>query len=77
MKDKPYSKETMDLAQLEGFINVWHKQISKYTTYEDAYEATEVIHVRYFGKRRYKSYDSFKNIISRRNKAKTTKVNKS
>ena len=66
MKDKPYSKETKDLGTPDGFINVYWDQCKKYTTYEAAYEATELLHIKYFGYRRYKGYESFRVVKNRR-----------
>jgi hypothetical protein len=48
-----------------GFENRFIYNIKKTKTYKDAYQKTENEYVDTFGKRRYSSYDSFRNVRNR------------
>ena len=48
------------LQEIEHFAGLFWQLCADYGTYERAYEAAERIYQTYFGKRRYKNYESFR-----------------
>tara|TARA_B110000003_G_C16532849_1_gene489625 strand:+ start:263 stop:682 length:420 start_codon:yes stop_codon:yes gene_type:complete len=62
-----------DLVQIrsQGFENRYLKNTKLFKTYKKAYEKTEFEYIQTFGKRRYSSYDSFRQIRSRKMKKNT------
>lgn len=48
------------LQEIEHFTVLFWQLCADYGTYERAYEAAERIYQNYFGKRRYKNYESFR-----------------
>jgi hypothetical protein len=54
--------EKRKLINSKDFVNAWFRMLPHYKTYEDAYEALEVIYVGYYFKRRYSHYESFRQI---------------
>jgi len=50
----------------EQFINEFYRILHKFSFHCDAYEVLEIRHAREFGYRKYKNYDSFKSVKSRK-----------
>lgn len=54
------------LKTKEGFEQEFFRMIQEYSTYEKAYEAVERKYMRAFKVRKYKSYNSFRNVRDRK-----------
>lgn len=52
-------------ASTEDFIRVFESNLSKKSTYKEAYEASEREHEKITGNRRYSDYESFRTVRSR------------
>lgn len=65
-EEKVYSKEILKLLNINGFSEEWVKQLNNYKTYEEAYEHVERIHLKYFDKRKYKNYNTFRIMYERK-----------
>ena len=50
----------LEWQKIEGFSVLFWQLCTDYGTYERAYEAAERQYIRYFKKRRYKNYGSFR-----------------
>jgi hypothetical protein len=59
-----YEKHILNLQTIQGFYNEWISRFAYSKNNEAAYESTEVFFETYFGKRRFKDYDSFRSSIS-------------
>jgi hypothetical protein len=59
-EENKYEKHILNLQTIEGFYDKWCNLISYYKTHEEAYEALEESYLFYFGRRKYKTYDSFR-----------------
>jgi len=57
---------TRQLSTPDGFTARYYNLLQHFRTYAEAYEATELDHVRLFGRRRYSSYNSFRNVKDRK-----------
>ena len=53
------------LADPRVFKAEFEKNLSRFPTYKEAYEAVENQHKRVFGKRKYSCYNSFRNSAKR------------
>ena len=62
-----YSKEILKLLNIDGFSEKWVSLLHKYPSNKAAYEAVEEIHLKYFGKRKYKNYNTFRVMFDRKN----------
>jgi hypothetical protein len=51
---------------VESFIKLFYKHTTETPTYEEAYELTETLHKQHFGQRRYRNYDSFRQVRKRK-----------
>jgi|GEM_PF-2814768 len=58
---QPYPKEITDLLTLEGFSCKFYELTQLHSTYEEAYEQCESLHLKYFRHRKYSCYNSFRN----------------
>lgn len=57
----PYPAYILALNTDEGFNDFFYTMCQEYVgSYELAYEATERHYMEYFGRRRYKNYDSYR-----------------
>jgi len=54
------------LKTKKGFENEFYRMTADYDTYEEAYEAVERKYRRAFGQRKYKNYNSFRNVRDRK-----------
>lgn len=59
-------KHYKNLDTKEGFIAEFYRMCQEYPTYEQAYEAVERKYKFAFGKRKYKNYNSFRNVRDRK-----------
>lgn len=50
----------------EEFINDFYRILHEYSHHCDAYEVLEIRHVRKYGQRKFKNYDSFKTVKCRK-----------
>lgn len=57
-------------SKVEDFINEFYRIVGQFATHKDAYEYLELQHEKHYGLRKYKNYETFKTIKSR--KLKTT-----
>lgn len=55
----------LDLLSTAGFIREFWRKLREHDTNIGAYEAVERRHIEYFGKRKYKSYNSFQTVKKR------------
>jgi hypothetical protein len=55
-----YAPHILELLDVEGFIRQYWMFIQDYETYEQAYNATERLYKKFFGKNKYSSFTSFK-----------------
>ena len=62
----------LKLLTPKGFIEYYYKICLEYNTNIEAYEATEKLYYKWFGKNRYSNYESFR-IVKNRNLKKTKK----
>jgi len=53
------------ISNARGFVEVFEANLSKYSKFIDAYEATEDIHEAVIGRRRYSDYANFSHIRAR------------
>jgi len=60
-----YQNHILKMQEFIGFYDKWCSMLGYYNTNEQAYEATERIYKNYFGKRRYKNFESFKVTVSK------------
>lgn len=67
LEDAPYNPKTMKLNTNEGFKEHFYSEFSTSSTYIEAYEKTEELHLKYFGRYRFASYDSFRHILRAKN----------
>lgn len=67
IKDAPYSPKTLKLNTNEGFKEHYYEQLATSSSYKQAYERTEELHYKYFGRYRFASYDSFRHILRAKN----------
>lgn len=58
------------LLTQEGFIEAFYEQCADYKTHEEAYEGVERLYERYFGKRKYSNFNSFRQVRDRITKGK-------
>lgn len=58
-----YEKHILKLQTMQGFWDEWISRVPRSKTNEDAYEATEIFFQTYFGRRRFKNYDSFRSSV--------------
>ena len=72
----PYPAYILALNTDEGFDNFFYSMCNEYVgSYEMAYEATERHFQEYFGRRRYKDYDSYR-VAKAQNRKKKLKLMK-
>lgn len=57
---------SLELLDTEGFINRYYEHTRISTTYVNAYECTEAEYERAFLRRKYSSYDSFRQVLNGR-----------
>jgi|MDSW01.2.fsa_nt_gb ribosomal protein S8 len=60
--------EILSMLSYKGFIKKFYFYTKKEKTYKQAYERTEKEYKKYFNKRRYASYDSFRVVLHRKMK---------
>lgn len=53
-------------SKVEDFINEFYRTVSQFATHKDAYEVLEIRHEKQYGSRKYKNYETFKTIKSRK-----------
>lgn len=61
----PYPKKLQNLITFAGFREQFYIELRKTTSNNDAYEATEAIHLKYFGRRKYKNWKTFNELRAR------------
>lgn len=61
-----YPKNILKLQTFQGFLEHYQKTLRFTRTYKQAYEETEDEHIKYFGKRKYSDYRSFKVMLSKK-----------
>jgi hypothetical protein len=66
-------KRITALVDAEGFMNAVSEQQRYYKTIPEAYLAVEEIYYKYYGKTRYSSFESFKQVRNRLIKKNKTK----
>ena len=59
-----YEQHILKLQTVAGFYHEWISRFGYAKDHAEAYEMTEVFFASYFGKRRFKNYDSFRARIS-------------
>jgi hypothetical protein len=59
-----YEQHILKLQTMQGFYEEWISRFGYAKDNADAYEMTEVFFQAYFGKRRFKNYDSFRARLS-------------
>jgi hypothetical protein len=59
-----YQPEILSMLEMPGFYARYCKMISRHETNEEAYEATERQFKSYFGKPKFKNYESFASRLS-------------
>jgi hypothetical protein len=59
-----YEKHILNLQTMQGFYDEWISRFAYSKTNEDAYESTEIFFEAYFGRRRFKNYESFASSVS-------------
>ena len=64
------------LLSPKGFDERFWKYAKESKTYLEAYEKTEIEHNKYFGKRRYSDYNSYRNCRDKRIKRNATKLHR-
>tara|TARA_R110002051_G_scaffold103198_1_gene174961 strand:- start:23759 stop:23983 length:225 start_codon:yes stop_codon:yes gene_type:complete len=65
--------EILCLLSPNGFEDRFHSNCKNHKTYSKAYEETENEFEKYFGQRRYSSYDSFRVVMQRKMKQSSNK----
>ena len=60
-----YPEDILNLQSFEGFRDRYYGYLSDSDNYKDAYETTENEYETYYGKRKYKNYDSFRVTLSK------------
>ena len=72
-----YDKHILELLELPGYIDYYIQMLPEYShcknTGEKAWEATERMFNRHFGKHKYNSYPTFKAALSRYYKEKKSR----
>lgn len=64
-EEHKYERHILALQELSGFYDKWCTMIPDYKTHEAAYESLEKMYLYYFGKRRYKNFETFAVSISK------------
>ena len=59
-----YQPEILAMLEMEGFYSRYCKMICKHSTNVEAYEATERQFKSYFGRDRFKNYETFASRLS-------------
>lgn len=59
-KVKPYPQDLQKLLTFNGFLALFYSRLNDFKTDQEVYESVEETHERYFGKRKYSSYQTFK-----------------
>ena len=62
---KPYPVELRDMTTFIGFRTQFYVELRKDVTNKVAYEATELIYIKYFGRRKYANWRTFNELRSR------------
>jgi hypothetical protein len=65
MNDYRYEPHILALLEFDGFLKQFMLFCSEYETDEQAFEATERMHARYFGKRKYANWECFRELKNR------------
>ena len=60
-----YEKQILALMDFDGFCKQFYAFCREYSTQELAYDATERMYMRYFGKAKYSSFESFRELKNR------------
>ena len=68
MKIQPYPTEILDLQYMKGFSRKFYSFCVFGKTYKKAYEDTEILFFKYFGRNKFASYDSFRVCLSKYHK---------
>jgi hypothetical protein len=55
-----YEKHILNLQNMEGFLSMFWEMIYHFNNHEEAYDECESIFMRYFDRRRFADYESFK-----------------
>lgn len=63
--DSKLTANEKDLLTVNGFMKAYYSQLSKSSSYNEAYEEVEKQYVSIYGRRRYKNYDSFRKVRDR------------
>lgn len=64
-KVHPYPKELQNMTTFIGFREQFYTELRKDLTNNQAYEQTELIHIKYFGRRKYKNFRTFNELRAR------------
>ncbi|AWW32165.1 hypothetical protein DN752_19590 [Echinicola strongylocentroti] len=59
-------KRVLKMVSVDGFISCYYSMMKNRNTREEAYESCEDLHEKYFGRRKYSGFDSFKKILYRK-----------
>tara|TARA_R110000850_G_scaffold2256_2_gene11138 strand:+ start:702 stop:917 length:216 start_codon:yes stop_codon:yes gene_type:complete len=61
----PYPKELQELGLFKGFREQFYKELRDSKTNTEAYDKTELIHKKYYGRNKYSSFKSFNELRAR------------
>lgn len=61
-----YPERFLKMTTLDGFAEMFYQKTQEYNTYEEAYEACEVIYEKIFLSRKYSNYASFRQVLKRK-----------
>ena len=64
--DYKYEPHILALLTFEGFCKQFYLFIFEYSSQEKAYEATERMYEKYFGKKKYASFECFRELKNRK-----------
>lgn len=65
-KVTPYPQHILALLTFDGFSQAYVRELHTSDTNEQAYEKVEAVYVKYYGRRKYAAFSSFKTLFSRR-----------
>jgi hypothetical protein len=57
---KNQTKEAMDLLTSKGFDDLFFKKLADNVTHREAYDAAEQVYEKYWYRRKYKSFQSYR-----------------
>lgn len=63
---QPYPNEVMALGTFKGFVAIYFKHLKNTKTNAEAYEYVEMLHKKFYGKRKYANFESFRIVKNRK-----------